>query len=294
MGMSFSENYQNFKIFFTFLLFWFSIQFGEFVEDIVAYFLVITLGILHGANDLLIIDRVKRNKNEFLKNLIIYLIIILSCVLLFFITPKIAILCFIVISAYHFGEEHFGEALDVGEILNSLYFFFYGLLIFAMIFFNSLTDVNEIMNQLVGSVFSVIQIDYLLFSSILIYAFLSAYYVFNKRLKIEFIVKEIFYLLLLFLVFKTTSLILGFAIYFIFWHSIPSILHQVIFLSGDLKKDSLIIYIRKAGIFWLISVFGMLLLYFFIPQLDLFATVVFIILFAVTAPHMWVMFQMKK
>ena len=60
MDVLFSENYQNFKIFFTFLLFWFSIQFGEVVEDIVAYFLVITLGILHGANDLLIIDRVKR------------------------------------------------------------------------------------------------------------------------------------------------------------------------------------------------------------------------------------------
>ncbi|MBT4780683.1 MAG: beta-carotene 15,15'-dioxygenase, partial [Polaribacter sp.] len=46
------RNYQNFMMFFTFFLFWFSIQFGEFVEDSVAFVLIVSLGILHGANDL--------------------------------------------------------------------------------------------------------------------------------------------------------------------------------------------------------------------------------------------------
>lgn len=294
MSIVLREYYQNFKIFFTFLLFWFSIQFGEFVEDIVAYFLVITLGILHGANDLLIISHVKKSKNEFVKNLVIYLIIILVCILLYFVLPKVAILSFIVISAYHFGEEHFGDRLNVGSIISTSYFLSYGLLVFAMIFYNSLSDVNEIMNQLVGSNFSSIQIDYLLYISLTCFVLLNAHYYLNKRFSLEYLLKEVFYLLLLFLVFKTTSLILGFAIYFIFWHSVPSILHQILFLSGYLTKTSVLIYVRKASLFWLISVIGMLLLYFFIPEIDLFATVVFIILFAVTAPHMWVMLQMKK
>jgi hypothetical protein len=35
-------------------------------------------------------------------------------------------------------------------------------------------------------------------------------------------------------------------------------------------------------------------LYQIVPQIDLFATVVFVILFAVTAPHTWVMHKMKN
>ena len=49
-------NYKNFKIFFTFLLLWFSVQFGVLIEDTVAFILIITIGIIHGANDLLIIS----------------------------------------------------------------------------------------------------------------------------------------------------------------------------------------------------------------------------------------------
>jgi Brp/Blh family beta-carotene 15,15'-monooxygenase len=101
-------------------------------------------------------------------------------------------------------------------------------------------------------------------------------------------------LLLLFLVFKTSSLILGFAIYFIFWHSIPSIIHQIEFISGNLNKKNILFYVKKAMIYWVISIAGLLILYQLVPQIKLFATVVFVILFAVTAPHTWVMHKMKN
>jgi Brp/Blh family beta-carotene 15,15'-monooxygenase len=106
--------------------------------------------------------------------------------------------------------------------------------------------------------------------------------------------KEFFYLVLLFLVFSTSSLILGFAIYFIFWHSIPSIIHQIEFISGNLNKKNILFYIKKALIYWIISITGLLVLYQIVPQIDLFATVVFVILLAVTAPHTWVMYKMKN
>ena len=85
-----------------------------------------------------------------------------------------------------------------------------------------------------------------------------------------------------------------FAIYFIFWHSIPSIIHQIEFISGDLNKKNILFYIKKALIYWVISIIGLLVLYQIVPQIDLFATVVFVILFAVTAPHTWVMHKMKN
>ncbi len=55
-------NYENITLYFTFFLLWVSIQFGEVVEDFLAYIMVITLGILHGANDLLILSVKNKRK----------------------------------------------------------------------------------------------------------------------------------------------------------------------------------------------------------------------------------------
>ena len=55
--MILSLHYQDFKIIFTVFLFWISIQFGQIVEDSIAYFMVLSLGIVHGANDLFILKK---------------------------------------------------------------------------------------------------------------------------------------------------------------------------------------------------------------------------------------------
>jgi Brp/Blh family beta-carotene 15,15'-monooxygenase len=288
-------NYQNFMVFFTFLLLWVSIQFGKVVEDLIAYVLVITLGILHGANDLLILSIKDKNENKLIKNLIIYLGIIILCVLIYLFSPYIAILLFVLLSSYHFGEEYFGQKINVNLLFNSLYFLGYGMFIFSLIFRQSITEVDVIMNELTGLTFTMIEIEItLLISGVLLFAG-SLYLVLTKRNKPKMFLEEIFYLMLLFLVFKTSSLILGFAIYFIFWHSIPSMIHQIEFISGSLSKKNFFFYVKKALIYWVISIVGLLLLlYQLVPQIELFATVVFVILFAVTAPHTWVMHKMKN
>jgi Brp/Blh family beta-carotene 15,15'-monooxygenase len=287
-------NYQNFMVFFTFLLLWISIQFGKVVEDLIAYLLVITLGILHGANDLLILSIKDKKKKNLIKNLIIYLSIIILCVLIYLFSPYTAILLFVLLSSYHFGEEYFGQKINVNLLFNSLYFLGYGMFIFSLIFSQSITEVDIIMNELTGLTFTMIQIkNTLLISGVLLFAG-SLYLVLTKRNETKMFLEEIFYLMLLFLVFKTSSLILGFAIYFIFWHSIPSMIHQIEFISGSLSKKNFFFYVKKALIYWVISIVGLLLLYQLVPQIELFATVVFVILFAVTAPHTWVMHKMKN
>jgi Brp/Blh family beta-carotene 15,15'-monooxygenase len=287
-------NYQNFMVFFTFLLLWVSIQFGKVVEDLIAYVLVITLGILHGANDLLILSIKDKNENKLIKNLIIYLGIIILCVLIYLFSPYIAILLFVLLSSYHFGEEYFGQKINVNLLFNSLYFLGYGMFIFSLIFRQSITEVDVIMNELTGLTFTMIEIEItLLISGVLLFAG-SLYLILTKRNELKMFFEETFYLMLLFLVFKTSSLILGFAIYFIFWHSIPSMIHQIEFISGSLSKKNFLLYVKKALIYWVISIVGLLFLYQLVPQIELFATVVFVILFAVTAPHTWVMHKMKN
>ena len=287
--------YQNFMIFFTFLLFWFGIQFGEIVEDSFAFFLVITIGILHGANDLLILS--KRNfssKKNVNKNLLIYLFMITLCVILFFLNSFLAIITFIIISAFHFGEEHFSEKIKQNGIERYFYFFIYGLIVFGMLFYNSEIQLKEIMIDLVGISFSPYLVKVILLISILLFLLMSVYFFLKKQTSLKIVVREIFYLMFLFLVFKTTSLIYGFAIYFILWHSLPSILHQVLYLSGEVNKQTVLKFVRKALLFWVISAIGILLLYFLTPSLKFFSSSLFAVLFAVTAPHMWVMSTMKS
>ena len=294
MDGSKSYNYQNFMMFITFFLFWVSIQFGEVVEDFLAYMLVISIGIIHGANDLLILSTKDKKNKTFIKNLIIYVSIIFFCLLIYFISPFLAIVFFVLMSSYHFGEEHLGSKINVNLIFNSIYFLAYGLFIFSLLFYQSLFDVDKIMVELTGTSFSKIQVEITLITSAFLLFSGSLYVIMIKKNDWMLFFKEFFYLVLLFLVFRTSSLILGFAIYFIFWHSIPSIIHQIEFISGNLNKKNILFYIKKALIYWIISITGLLVLYQIVPQIDLFATVVFVILFAVTAPHTWVMYKMKN
>ena len=294
MNSIFIRNYENFMIFFTFFLFWVSIQFGEVVEDFIAYIMVISVGILHGANDLLILSTKEQKDKKLIKNLSIYIGIILLCIVIYWFSSFVAIVLFVVLSAYHFGEEHLSHKINVNFVFNAVYFLSYGLFIFALLFYQSISDVDFIMKELTGETFSKLQIEITLIMSAISLSIGSIYLILTKRNETVLFLREFLYFVLLFLVFNTSSLILGFAIYFILWHSIPSIIHQIEFISGSLNKRNVIAYVKKALIYWVISIVGLLVLYQLLPEIKLLATVVFVILFAVTAPHTWVMHRMKN
>lgn len=289
----FRTGYSDFMLFITFLMLWISIQFGQVIQDVIAYVLVVSIGILHGANDLFILAKDEQNKHRLRKHIVYYLLIIIGCIFLYILHSLTAILLFVLLSAYHFGEEHWSEKLSTAPIFSSFYFTVYGLLLFVLLFYENLLEVNLIFFELTGNEFDPFVLKVAIISNAIIFLGLSTYIIVtNKHNKINFF-KELFYLVLLFLVFKTATLIMSFAIYFIFWHSIPSIIHQSRFLSGDFTKNTAIFYVKKAMIFWLISVAGLIGIYLLIPDLEIFGSVIFAILFAVTAPHTWVMFRMK-
>ena len=285
-------DYQDFMIFFTVLLFWVSIQFGELVEDSIAYGLVLTLGIVHGANDLVIMKKGQKEKANFFKSLASYLFLILLCVISYVISPFVSLLLFILISSYHFGEQHFEEKISLPSWMEVSIYMSYGLIIFSLIFLENESDVDKIVGDLTQKSFSteVLLATLIGSSSVLIILFLVA--LFRKiPMKVNWL-RELFYLGLLYLVFRTGSLMMSFAIYFIFWHSIPSIIDQTKYISGSLNKLSLITYFKTAGIIWVISITSLILAYYLAGK-ELFQSIIFLILFAVTAPHVWVMYKMK-
>ena len=198
-------HYQDFMIFFTFLLFWTSIQFGQIIEDSIAYVIVLSIGIIHGSNDFTILRKQQSNTTSFLKSTGFYLFLILMCILSYIMNPYISFLFFILLSSYHFGEQHLEEKVFGSKILKSILYIAYGMLIFSLIFIENMSDVNAIMQNLTGSIIPNDWINIMFIVSLSLLVVLFAYQ-FTKKIKPKIqIVRELFYILLLFLVFKTKN-----------------------------------------------------------------------------------------
>ncbi|WP_299012287.1 Brp/Blh family beta-carotene 15,15'-dioxygenase [uncultured Polaribacter sp.] len=286
-------NYQNFKIFFTFFLFWLGLQFGQLIEDTIAYFLVLSVGIIHGSNDLLILKRKAIKQKVYVLSILYYTLLIILCVVFFVLTPFVSLILFIVLSAYHFGEQHLEAKIKGPYFLALLLYIAYGTIIFSLIFLENLAGVDKIVNDLTGNFFTENVITVTLISSSTLTVLIMLYLYVNKCTKNINFVKELFYIVLLYLIFKSGSLMYGFAIYFVLWHSIPSIIDQTKYLSGEANKLNILKYLKSAGLIWLFSILGLVLTYILVDK-SYFISVIFLVLFAVTLPHVWVMYKMKN
>lgn len=265
-------------------------------QTILGFFLILSFGVLHGANDLVLIDQLKSNKKlDFVKIIGNYVSIVGISVLLFTNIPIVALLLFIIVSSYHFGEQHWNEIIKTNKsLVTSLFQFNYGLLILVILFYFNTKEVIEIIYEITKYTISAEHIE----GAVLIA--LSAFVILSIRLYListEFknnLIEQLFYLVVLAVVFKASSLIWGFTIYFIFWHSIPSLNDQLIFLYGsstwaDFKK-----YFKTAFIYWFISLIGVFGLYYIAKDMVVFDALFFAFLASITFPHFIVILNMYQ
>ena len=259
----------------------------------ISVFLVFSLGIIHGANDIKIMRKVQSNRNSFLKLLFLYLLSIFFVGLIFLWLPKIALAVFIIISAYHFGEQHFNGLEVASGYLKYIFFVSYGLtLIYCLLYFNS--DIaTKIIKQIARIQINESHFMWLTLFSLIVLFLSGLLIILKKGLNRWYL--EIVYLLVLYFLFYNSSLVWGFAIYFVVWHSIPSLLDQVKFLSGTLSKKSIVDYLKSSIIYWVLSLIGLFVFVYFFKENDqLFLTLFFTFLAAITFPHVLVMHKLFK
>lgn len=285
-------NYQNYMILFTVLLLWVSNQFGQIVGDSIAYIIILSIGVFHGSNDFTILKKQQTNPTDLIKLTSIYIFLILFCVGCYLINPFMAILFFIGLSSYHFGEQHLESKLWASKGIKILVYLIYGMLIFSLIFTENQAEVDKIMINLTGKIISETWFRGMLIFSSLAVGLLWLLQFFLKQISKTMVITELFYVLLLYIVFKVSSLILGFAVYFVLWHSIPSIINQTKFLSGNCTKKTLLKYIKTALGYWIASLVGLFIAYCYLDE-SLFNATIFIVLFALTTPHVWVMNRIR-
>lgn len=286
---------QNFKIVISFFCIWLTHYFSNEIQFISAFILILSFGILHGANDLVLLNKIKNRDGNLItaKSVFRYVLVVLSTVVIFYFLPEIALFSFIMISSFHFGEQHWtGKFSLKNDFLKKTFVFVYGFFILFLLFFFHQNEVTEIVLRIINFTISksLIEIPFYISSVTLlllgIYLFLNDF-TFKKQ-----VILELFYLTIFAIIFKTATLLWGFAIYFIFWHSIPSMIDQVKYLYGTWNLDNFIKYCKSAFWFWLISIIGIAVLYFVFKDQKLFEAMFFAFLAAITVPHVWVIISM--
>ena len=176
--------------------------------------------------------------------------------------------------------------------LKNIFFFCYGLLILYLVFFFNQSGVIDIIYEITGIELFTIYCNEIITSVFLILSTILIYACYSKSLNIKSILKEIFSIIILAVIFNSSSLIWGFSIYFILWHSIPSLLDQISFIYGDLKKINIIRYIKNAFPYWLVSIIGIIILFYIFKDEKHFYSLFFAFIAAVTFPHAIVMMSM--
>lgn len=291
-------NFNNKLILISFFSFWIAGFLNEYIQEIIGLVLILTIGIVHGANDILIVKKNNPTKFSWCSITLKYIILILLFGFLFYFSPKLFLIIFITLSAYHFGEQHWLEDKSKVFFIERLFAFFYGGFLITLLLSLNFTASQEIIYEITNSmvplkVFQVV----LIFCSILL--ILLGGFLYKRRLGVsERLWRELLILAILAAIFEFSNIIWGFAIYFIIWHSIPSIRSQVLYLFNDTSNRSFYKYFKMSFFYWFFSICAFLILIFvFQNQKKLLLSILFPFIAALTFPHAFVikaMFNKKK
>ncbi len=257
-----------------------------------AFALILIFGIPHGATDHVLHNIMRKEKIDTVPELwflLFYLGVILLYALIWYLVPEIALLLFIIISAYHFGETQLIK-LEGREIFKIFTYLFWGQSLLLIIFYPHLTEVAEIISPyLISETSSEWIIEHYL---IFLVSSLSGTIVGILVLNFKTIVPQVFELLILFTLSYFTTLLIAFAVFFAFWHSRDATYLQIKKISKKMGEFSFLQWLKLALPYTLVSLLGIALIIGFseyrqlqMPSITLF----FILVSLITMPHVIVM-----
>ena len=262
-------------------------------QSIISFILIFSFGLVHGANDIQLIQKktLDYSVKFFSYSILLYIFIVIVGILIFFFVPKFGLLFFILFSSFHFGEQHLG-VYDIKSkylIIKNILYISYGSTILGLLFSLQWLDTHVIIYEISELFISKKIMELFFYSGFSVFFIISLSY---KNLR-KYLWIETLLLIFLGFFFSKASLLLSFSVYFVFWHSIPSILDQLNFLyekdnSGKIK------YLLSSMPYWIMSILGLIGFYFYFhTKPDTFLPLFFSFLAAITFPHTIVMGWLK-
>ena len=196
-------------------------------------------------------------------------------------------------SAYHFGEQQWTIFGSNQSKSISIFYFFFGLLIFSVLFLFNKSDVSNIVFEITKIHISenIYSVGFIFSSLCTLLLIILNYQILKKQL-----LHQIALLVVMLLVFFTYELLPAFAIYFVFFHSIPSIIEQSDYLFGDsTKAENFKKFLLKGAVYWLLAIVFLVVMYLILKNnIDFSLAIFFSFLAAITFPHVLVIYKMKS
>lgn len=211
--------------------------------------ILLSIGIPHGAIDHLT-SQPKQTKKSLTKFLLIYLGLIGLYIGLWFFAAKLAILFFLVFSAYHFGQTHFLNRFQKLSWQGPLLFLSRGIFLLSTILFGSFETTAQILSSMISVGFLEAYAVYLIlipFGGTILMQAIS---------KIKFDANDLLDLFVLPVLLYFSPLFVSFAVYFGFWHSLPSMISEYVYLSGFPQYRGVKKFVLQLLPFSLISIVG--------------------------------------
>lgn len=287
------SKYESQKIGFTLIFTLFGLTLPSSFLWVIAVINVLTIGVIHGANDLYIVSIVKKYsiKSQFYYLFFIYVFFVFIMVLALFHVPQLALLLFVLVSSFHFGEQQWHKNTFVNVPKLHLFYTAYGMFLFSLLFYTHEEQTLIIVKEISGLQINPNTILYLSVASFLATIFLTLFNLGQLKSQLLF---QFFALIALILLFTQTSLLWSFSVYFVLWHSIPSLKEQAnVLYPNDLKPVRK--YIKLALPYWVLSLIGFaILLYFFNDNTASLLALFFGFLAAITIPHVGIIFWMHQ
>lgn len=265
-------------------------------EGVLALFLILSVGLLHGSNDLMVIQRLASYDQisglTRLKTLLAYIGLILFVLILFSAQRQFALLFFVFISSFHFGQQHWHRLIKGAHWVRYVFYTSYGLLIFGLLFWTH-AEQSSLVIEAITSVS--LTANHFMVLSVVAFGLTVLTLIATPGIPFRFLLIEVGVLVFLFIVFRYTSLLLSFALYFSLWHAAPSIKDQIELLYPKSLSSGLKSYAKAASLYWGVSVVGFGLILFLVGfnTLDVLELLVYF-LAAITFPHVIVMSRVEK
>lgn len=221
------------------------------VEMIFSASLIVIIGLPHGATDLLLFEYLvdEEDTKGYLKFLTVYLGLIAIYGLIWFLFPKFALLAFILISVYHFGQSNWNFIKMDNQIIKSLMYCLSGsfVLLIPLCIHHDLTF--DVIKGITG--ITVLSVNNELILSLPRALFIlniwALFYFYSKEwLSKKALLLQVSNLILLMFAFYSLPLILGFTVYFVFWHSFGSMIDQLDFIKRKEVSFTWLQYFKNA------------------------------------------------
>ena len=273
---------------------------GEQASFVIAIALICLIGIPHGATDHLlffsIAQKMPGDKNlKRLKFYATYLGIMASYGFLWYLWPKLSFLLFILISFYHFGQENLKTFRWKSSYLKITSFLLSGVFVLATPLLADMDSAWPIINSIIGLegtiIVDTLQCRLLAYVVGIIYGCFVIGLMLSRNVEYNVGLKELINWVVLFALFLSTPLMVGFAVYFSLWHALPSILEQINFLKINQVKYDFKSHIKNIAPYTILSVMGIFVGLYMLDNSSMSAKtgIGFMFLSIITLPHILLM-----